>query len=202
LIDAAKSAGIQHFVYTSAYSFGKEYDSIPFYQFKRRVEQYLRTSGLNYTILRPTLFMESHAEMAIGRSVLEKGQVMLFGRGENPRNFVSADDVAQFVVMALEGSELNGKTVDIGGPEDLTNMDVIRVYEELAGREAIVHHVPLWKLQVKYRLYRLFNAGLSQILQFNLYADTQDSTFDSAPMLAQYPVKLTRLADWARLRVL
>lgn len=201
LVDAAKAAGAEHFVYLSAYDFGPEYDAVPFFVFKREVERYLLASGLNYTILRPTLFMESHAHRFIGQSILENGKVTLFGRGENPRNFVAADDVAYFAEIALEDPKLNGTTLDIGGPEDLTNMDVVRFYERLAGREAKVSHVPLVMLNVMYRLLRPFHPGLSQIMEFSIYADTLDCTFDPAPLLARYPLKLTRLEDWAASRV-
>jgi len=201
LIDVAKAAGVKRFVYASAHVYGSETDSVPFYQIKRQIEEYLQASGLDYTILRPTAFMESHAEWHIGQPVLEAGKVTLFGRGENPRNFVAADDVAQFLVMAMDDAGLSSQTIDIGGPENLTNMDVVRLYEELAGRPAKVRHVPLGMLQVMCWVLRPFRPGLSQIIQSRIYADTQDCTFDPSPMLSRYPVNLTRLADWARRRM-
>lgn len=201
LIDAAKAAEVTHFVYISLYDFGPEYESVPFLVFKREVERYLKASGLNYTILRPTAFMESHAHFFIGQSILESGKVTLFGRGENLRNFVAADDAAYFAEKALEDQELIGATIDIGGPEDLTNMDVVRFYEQLAGREAKVSHVPLAMLKVMYRVLRPFHPGLSQIMQSIIHADTVDCTFDTGPMLARYPIKLTTLEEWAAERI-
>ena len=53
LIDAAKAAGVQHFVYTSVHGTGPD-ASVPFNQTKYAIEQYLAASGLSYTILRPT----------------------------------------------------------------------------------------------------------------------------------------------------
>jgi uncharacterized protein YbjT (DUF2867 family) len=197
LIDAAAAAGVEHFVYTSAYVFGPAYEAVPFFQFKRQVERYLQSSGMDYTILRPTAFMESHAEMFIGKPILEKGKVTLFGRGENPRNFVAAGDVAQFAVLTLQDHGLKGQTIGIGGPENLTNMAVVRIYEELAGRPVKVSHVPLGALQLMYRILRPLHPGLSQIMRFSICGDTVDSTFDPQPMLARHPVRLTRLEDWA-----
>jgi NADH dehydrogenase len=144
--------------------------------------------------------MESHAELFIGQPILEKGKVSLFGKGDNPRNFVAADDVAQITVMTLQDANLSGQMIDIGGPEDLTNMDVVRLYEKLAGQQAKVGHVPLGMLKVMYRALRPLHPGLSQIMQFSIYVDTGDSTFDPAPMLASYPVTLTRLTEWAAQR--
>lgn len=201
LIDVAAAAGIEHFVYVSLYDFGPEYESVPFFMYKREVERYLRASSLNHTILRPTAFMESHAELFIGQPILDSGKVTLFGKGENPRNFVAADDVAYFAQKSLEDPALNGVTIDIGGPEDLTNMDVVHLYEQVLGREAKVSHVPVGMLKVMYRLLRPIHPGLSQIMQTSIYSDTVDSTFDPAPLLAEYPIKLTRLEEWVASRV-
>lgn len=164
LIDAGKSAGVTHFVYASAYSFDPKYDSIPFFQCKRQVEQHLQASGLPHTILHPTAFIEAHAHALIGESILASGKGALFGKGESVRDFVAADDVAQFAVMALTSDALNGRTVDIGGPTNCTNMDVVRLYERVSGRKAKVTRVPAGVLRVMYRLIRPLHPGLSQIM--------------------------------------
>ncbi len=196
LIEAAKSASVMHFVYISAYSFSPEYNSIPFFQFKRRVEQYLQASGLSHTILRPTSFIDSHAHMLIGESILTNGKASLLGKGESVRNFVAADDVAKFAVMALTSNELNGRTVAIGGPTNCTNMDVVRLYEKVAGQKAKVTRVPAAVLRVMYRLIRPLHPGLSQVMQFSLYTDLQDRPFNPQPLLDTYPIQLTSLEDW------
>jgi uncharacterized protein YbjT (DUF2867 family) len=196
LIDAAKGEGVQQFVYTSAYDFGAAHETVPFFQYKRQVEQYLQASGLSHTILRPTAFIESHAHNLIGESILNKGKAALFGKGERARNFVAADDVAHLAVMALTGNGLNGRIIDIGGPTNCTNMDVVRMYEQVAGQKAKVTRVPVAVLQVMYRLLRPLHPGLSQIMQFSLYNDLQDCPFDPQPMLNAYPMQLMSLEDW------
>jgi uncharacterized protein YbjT (DUF2867 family) len=114
LIDAAKAARVQHFVYISVI-FAAPNHPVPFARYKNNVEQYLKASGLNYTIIRSSAFMELHAHKLIGEPILEKGKVTLFGKGESPRNFVAVDDVAQFVLLALENPSAHGKTVEVGG---------------------------------------------------------------------------------------
>jgi uncharacterized protein YbjT (DUF2867 family) len=197
LIDAAKAAGVDRFVYISAYASSPQFAVVPFWQMKVQVERYLQDSGLDYTILRPTAFMEGHAHALIGQPILETGKVTLFGKGENPRNFVAVDDVARFVVAALVEGRFHNQALDVGGPENWTNMDVVRLYEKLAGRSAKVSHVPVGLLQVMYRLIRPINPGLSQVIESSIAADVSDATFDPAPMLAQYPITLTYLEDWA-----
>lgn len=200
LIDVAKAAGAKHFIYVSAYDFGPKYETVPFFRIKRQVERHLQASGLPFTILRPTAFMESHAELFIGKPIMEEGKVTLFGEGEKRRNFIAADDVAQIATLALEDNNLGGQKIDIGGPENLTNMDVVRLYEKLAGRPAKVNHMPLPVMKVMYRLLRPFHPGLSQIMQSSIYADTIDTAFDPAPMLSRFPMKLTRLEDFVQQR--
>jgi len=195
LIDAAKAAGVQHFVYTSIYPCDG-FDCVPFVRMKQEVERYLEASGLRHTIIRPTAFMEAHAEALIGKPILETGKVSLFGRGDNPRNFVAADDVARIVVKVLTDREMRGGVVDVGGPENLSNMDVVRLYEEQAGRPAKVSHMPLAALQVMYRLLRPFHPGLSGVMQISILADTTDQTFDPSAILARFPTELTPLEEF------
>lgn len=197
LMEAAKTAGVWQFVYVSALGAAPD-NPVPFFRIKYKMEQTLRSSGLPFTILRPTAFMESHAYGLIGKSILETGKVQLFGQGENPRNFVAAADVAYFAVRALLEPDLAGEVLEIGGPENLTNMQVVRLFEEIAGKKASVSHVPLAMLRVMAPVASPFNSGLSQIIQTSIWQDTTDQTFDPSALLRRYPVTLTRLEDWAR----
>jgi uncharacterized protein YbjT (DUF2867 family) len=200
LIDAAKAADVQQFVYVSALGATPNH-SVPFFQIKYETEQYLRKSGLPFAILRPSAFMDYHAYEMVGKPILETGKVTLFGKGENPRNFVAAADVAHFAVLMLLKPEASGSVLEIGGPENLTNMQVVALYEKIAGRQAKVSHVPLGMLRVMSPLLRPFHAGLSQIMKASILFDTAEQTFDMRATLQQYPMTLTRLEDWARSHV-
>jgi uncharacterized protein YbjT (DUF2867 family) len=182
LIDVAKERRLRHVVYTSAYSPSATYRSVPFFRIKHEVERHLEKSGLSYTML-------------------TTGKVSIFGRGEQPRNFVAAEDVARMVVRAIHDSTLAGETIDIGGPEDLTSMDVVRVYERAAGRHANVTHVPLAVARVMSSLARPVHPGLSQVLRMAILAETVAQRFDATSLLARFPLQLTRLEDWVSRRV-
>jgi NADH dehydrogenase len=196
LIDAASAAEVDRFVYISVYQYVSQYANVPFWRIKVDVECYLQQSGLNYTILQPTAFMESHAYELIGKPILETGKVTLFGKGENPRNFVAADDVARFVIAALVEGRFYNEAIEVGGPENVTNMDVVRLFEKYVDQPAKVRHVPIGLLKVLYRVVRPIHPGLSQVMQSSILLDTVDATFDSGPMLEQYPIVPTRLEDW------
>ena len=200
LVDAARRARVRRFVYVSVHV-PPRFDEVPFFRIKREMEAYLRASGLPFTVLRPTAFMETHAHQLIGDAVLRGRRVVLFGHGERPRNFVAADDVARLAVRALADPALRDRTIEVGGPEDLTAMDVVRVYERLAGRRARVTRLPLPVLRVASRLARPLHAGIAQVLQAGVLGDGVDQRFDAAPLAEWFPDGLTRLEDWAARRV-
>jgi uncharacterized protein YbjT (DUF2867 family) len=200
LINAAEAAGVHHFIYTSAFGASPTHPAA-FYRIKYEVEQYLQHSRLAYTILRPTAFMDSHAHMLIGQPILENGKVSLFGRGGNPRNLVSAQDVAQFALEALENSHALDDIIEIGGPENWTAMDIVRLYEQFAGRRAKVSHVPLALLRLMAPVLRPFHPGLSQVMTSSIWFETTDQTFEPRPTLQKYPLPLTKLEDWVQAKV-
>jgi uncharacterized protein YbjT (DUF2867 family) len=197
LIDAAKHAGVEHFVFMSVLAPSLDHP-LDFWRTKAMVEEKVRTSGIGFTIVRPTAFMGMHAFNLIGKSVLQGKRVMITGPGINPRNFVAAADVAQLVVTALGDARLRGEHIDIGGPENLSSMDVVRVFERVSGRTAKVTHLPIPVLHVMSRVLQPVHAGVSRVLKLAIVSETTDQTFDSAPLLQRFPMSLTRLEDFAR----
>lgn len=202
LIAAATDAGVGHFVYLSALGASPSHP-VDFWRTKERIERHLEASTLCSTIIRPSAFMEMHAYELIGKAVMKGKRVVLFGPGNNPRNFVAAADVATLVVRALEDERLRGKgsTIEIGGPENLTSREVVATFERVAGTTAKVTHVPLPVLRAFSQLLTPVHQGVSRILKATSVAETTDQRFDSAPLLARFPMTLTRLEDWARSQV-
>lgn len=196
LIDAAKGAGVGHFVYTSVLGASPDHP-IDFWRTKASIEHYLQNSGIAYTILRPTAFMETHAYELIGKAVLSRKKVMLFGPGTNPKNFVATDDVAALAVQALQAPRLREQIIEIGGPANLTSLQVVRIFENLADTKAKVGHIPLWVLRILANVFRRFHPGISRIMEAGIVEETRDQTFDSLRASSPVPLPLTRMEDWA-----
>ena len=199
LIDAARSAGVAHFCYISVLGAAPDHPSA-FVRYKYAVEEYLRASGLPFTIVRPSAFLETHAYQMLGQPILEMGKTTIFGQGTGRRNFVSVEDVADLILRIWDDPQAVGQTIEIGGPRanNLTNNEVVALFERVAGRQAKVSHVPRGVLAVMSPLLRPLHPGLSQVMALALYEDTHDATFDAAPLLRRYPLTLTRLEDWVR----
>jgi NADH dehydrogenase len=200
LIDAAKAAGVEHFIYTSVFQASSDHP-LDFWRTKARVERHLEESGMTYTIVRPTSFMDMHAYQLIGKSVIEGKRAMLTGRGTNPRNFVASEDVAKVVVGALRIPSLRGQTIDVGGPQNLSGHDVVEIFERVSGRKAKVGHIPVRMLRMMSRAIAPVHPGVSRIMRMAVISETTDQTFDPSVLRTRIPITLTSLESWARSRI-
>ncbi|MBN2146601.1 MAG: SDR family oxidoreductase [Anaerolineales bacterium] len=197
LIDAAKATEVKHFVYTSAQNASANHPT-DFYRTKAKVEAYLKGSGLSYTILRPPAFMEWHVHNLLGASILTTGKTTIYGAGNNPINFVAGSDVARFAVLALTDPRLKNRTIDIGGPDNVSKNQVVKLYEKHSGRTAKVTHVPTGVMKVMGPILRPIQPVISRLMSFSVWADITDQHFDPAAMLKEFPVTLTRVEDFVQ----
>lgn len=132
LIEEAVQAKVQRFIYTS---FSGNIDGqFPLRNAKRTVEQHLRNSGLTFTILRPGFFMESWLSSGTGFDVFN-GKVQIYGTGTQPVSYISYYDVAQFAVASVNNPLAVNSILELGGPEKLTQLDVVRIFEDIHGRQ-------------------------------------------------------------------
>ena len=113
LIDAAARAGVGHFVYTS-FSANLDLD-FPLGRAKRAVETHLMNSGMEYTILRPSCFMEVWLSPAVGFDP-GNGTVTLYGEGTKPVSYIATADVAAFAVASLTAPAARNAVLELADP--------------------------------------------------------------------------------------
>ncbi len=195
LIDAAKAAGVKHFIFVSVQ--GASPDSpLEFFRIKYHTEEYLRASGLSFTILRPCAYMELWAQL-IGQPIREQGKTTIFGRGDNPINFVSVQDVARFVSIALDDPRTRNVVIEVGGPENLSMNQVAEIFERASGRQAKKRHIPLPIMRVMSVLMQPLNPAISRLIRNGIYMDTANLRFDAADTARTFGIQLTSLAEIA-----
>lgn len=146
LIEAAEAAGVKHFVLISFPNAGIEF---PLQSAKREVEERLRRSRMTHTILQPTFFMEVWLSPALGFDAAN-GTAQIYGDGHNKVSWISVLDVARFAVAALDNPRATNATVQLGGPEALSPLEVVRAVEKSTGNRVTVQHVPEAALRAQY----------------------------------------------------
>ena len=152
---------------------------IGLFRAKHAAEQTLRASGLPWTIVRATAFMETWGAI-MGRPLQASGKILVFGRGNNPVNFVSAADVAALVARAVTDPGLRGQVLELGGPDNLTFNQVAAIVEEITGRRGAVRHIPRPALQAMAWLGTCIKPALARQARAALAMDTLDLIFDPA----------------------
>ncbi len=185
LIRAAENAGSSHFVLVSLH--GAAPDSpLELGRIKYRVEQVLTSSILPWTIIRPTPSMEVWAAL-VAAPLLQDHKTRIFGRGDNPINFVSARDVAAFIELALVDHGLRGQAIDVGGPDDLSVNQLVHRFEELTGASGRERHIPLPMLRAMSVIMRPFSSTMARQAKAAVVMDTTDMAFDDSETARSYP---------------
>jgi uncharacterized protein YbjT (DUF2867 family) len=136
--DAAKAAGVEHFVYSSVGSAHRQ-TGIPHFESKWEIEEHVREVGLPYTILRPVFFMqnwEMMREMVLGGTLAQPL--------DPDKSFqqVAVEDVGAFAAIAFENPDRwIGREVDLAGDEQ-TMPEIAETFGHVIGREVSYYQVP------------------------------------------------------------
>ncbi len=192
LIDASKSAGVNHFIYTS---FSKNIDlDFPLRNAKRKVEKHLQNSGLEYTILRPGCFMELWLTAGVGFDA-PNGKVNTCGTGANPLAYISFKDVAKFAVESISNPAAKNAILELGGPQNLSQLDVVKIFEEALGKKIELGQMPVEMLQSQ-----LDGAEDPMQKSFSglMMCVANGDRIDMKDLLNKFPVELTTVKEFAK----
>ncbi len=184
LIDAAKAAGAEFVLLSTV---GAAPDSpMELFRAKYAAEQHAIGSGVPCTIVRATAFLELWIEV-LEQTAARSGRPLVFGRGQNPINFVSVGDVAALVERVVLDPATRGETLEIGGPENLTFAELAQAVQNAAGRTAPPKQVPAPILRLMANTVGRVKPQLGRQARAALVMDRVDLTFDATRVHARYP---------------
>ena len=164
LADAAKAAGVQHFVYTSVGGADRK-SGLPHFESKWQIEQHIRSLGLPATILRPVFFMENLRSPWMG----PRDGVLAIGlRPATSLQMIASDDIGAFAALAFaRPQEFIGKTQEIAG-DSLTMPQVADAFTRVTGQPVRFVELPLEQV-------RSFNAEMGDMMAwFNEHGYSAD----------------------------
>ena len=137
-VDAARAAGVDYLVKMSANGANSNSTSL-LKRYHGDAEQYIRESGLGYTLVRPNFFMQNMLHIT-GTIVAEDKFYMPMRDGQV--GIIDVRDVARFILAVLTGSGHDGETYEITGPELVSFHDIAAQLSEVMGREISYVDVP------------------------------------------------------------
>ena len=139
LLDAARAAGVGHFIYLS---FSGNFNvASPLHDAKREVERRLQASGMPFTIVRPSIFMEVWLSPHAGFDPVG-GTVRIYGSGDAQVSVISSADVAEFTAACVDNPAARNQVIELGGPEAVAPTAVVSTFERALGREIQRQVVP------------------------------------------------------------
>lgn len=120
-LDAAKGAGVQHFVYHSVLH--PQTEAMPHHWRKLRVEEMVLESGIPFTIVQPAAYMQNLR--GSWQAIVEEGRYRVPYPVSSRLSLVHLDDVAEVAAMVLlDGGEHEGATYELVGSPPLSQTEV------------------------------------------------------------------------------
>jgi NADH dehydrogenase len=143
VVEAAKDAGAREIIYVSAMGAAPD-PKYPYLHSKQQGELRVTSSGLDYTILRPSvIFGEGDEFMTALAGLVRAGPVTpVIGSGKNRMQPVAVKDVARCVAASVGNSLVKGKTINLGGPHRLSYNDLLEEVALAMGRPLRRVHIP------------------------------------------------------------
>jgi uncharacterized protein YbjT (DUF2867 family) len=124
--DAAKAAGVAHFIYSSVGGADRS-SGVPHFESKWRVEEYVREIGLPASIVRPAFFMENFAKPSLRMTIM--GMIRAWVPKTKPLQMIAVDDIGKWVAHAFAHPEtFIGKAEEIAGDE-LTRPEIVAAFK-------------------------------------------------------------------------
>jgi uncharacterized protein YbjT (DUF2867 family) len=197
LITAATAVGTTRFVLVSAAGARADHP-LSLHRMKYTAEQELLRSGLTGVAVHAPPFLETWQQI-IGAKLANGGPALVLGPGQNPINFVSADDVAAFVVLAINGDPRIGSEITTAGPENLT---FVQLAEHLIARyqgSRAIKLVPLAALKAMSVLAQPFQPTFARKARAAVVMNTTDMTLGPVAGRDAFPdVPATSISDLPR----
>lgn len=223
LIEACRQAGCGRFVFCSVPVTPQD-DRVPLFRAKRGVERRLLASGLEHCIVRPGPFMDdwfafigSRLPMrgdpasllhrpwgflqtflgAVGDLIERRGLAVVPGTAQTTHAFIAVEDVAAFLIAAIDHPAAENRALDLAGPEWLSWGQVADLYAEVLQRPVRVQATPAWVFRLQMALMRPFSEAASTIMGLNWIA-AQAMPLDDPGHLEAFRVRRTLARDFLK----
>ncbi len=152
LLDEAIKAGVKKFIYVSVLN-GDKLRHLKICEAKERFVDRLKSSGLDYCIVRPNGFF---SDMGDFLKMAKGGTIYLFGNGELKLNPIHGYDLARKIVDSLEQK---GQEINIGGPDILSQNEIAKLALKAYGKPTRIVHLPDWIRKLTLWFVRKFTSS-------------------------------------------
>lgn len=147
LAKEASLSEVKHFIYISGAG-TNEFRTEPWFRAKWHAEQSIRSSGITSTILRPS-WVYGPGDKSLNKIIklIEKFPLFpLFGSANNHLQPIFVENLAEIVSLCIDYQKKD-RVFDVGGPEEMTNKEMMKRVVKILGRKVLF--LPIPKLLIK-----------------------------------------------------
>src|SRR5262245_54726081 len=192
--EAANGAGVQHVVFISFPPYPPTTPEFPLESAKRAVEDRLKSKNFTHTILQPTYFMEIWLGPALGFDFVH-AKAVIYGEGKNKISWIAIKDVARFAVASLDNPAVQNAVIQLGGPDDLSVLDAVGIFEQEGGQTFELQNVPDEALGAQ---ISAAPASLGKTFCGLMIVLNEVGTIDMKEPLRTFPIQLASVREYAR----
>ena len=190
IVDTAKDEGIKRFVHMSALGARPKATS-KYHQTKYLAEEYVKESGLEYTVFRPSIVFGPGDEFVnmLARTIKKLPVFPIIGDGNYRLQPIAVEDVSAAFTHSLSLNHTKGKTYEVGGVEKLKYVELVETIMEVLDKRCRMIHCPIW-------LVKRFASLLSGIPSFPITNDqlkmlVDDNICDEREFLKDFDISPT-----------
>jgi uncharacterized protein YbjT (DUF2867 family) len=157
LIDLAKAYNIPHFLYSSVAGADQQ-TGIPHWDSKFKIENYLKASGLSFTIIRPVSLYENFLIPEVHKRLL-KGKLVFPAAGTVVQQMVAAGDIGKISTLIFSDVQKYKDATITVATEQLDLLQVASIFSDVLGRKIEYQKLPMiiTRLFMGRDLYKMFN---------------------------------------------
>ena len=203
LIAACQQQKVRQFIFASVPITPID-EQVAALHYKRLTEKRLQESGLDYTIVRLSVFMDAWLALIgsnipirgaesptvvrpfwfsqmymrmVGGLIENRGIAVLAGNGKARHAFITVDDAARFMVGCVNDPAARCATFHVGGPEVMSWNEAVALFGQVLGRKVTPIHAPAAIFRINQTLFKPFAEGPANIFGMNWMCGTFDSAY-------------------------
>jgi nucleoside-diphosphate-sugar epimerase len=190
LITACKKNNVRRFIFVSSAAASEEGGD--YGVSKLRCEEWVRKSGLDWVILRPSEVYGMKMEEGIGKLVawVEKYPIIpVIGDGSCFMSPVSVDDVVKVMMEILRDDSIKKETLNLCGPEKMTMNELIDRLAEIQKVQIKKIFLPIWFVRFGIGVLSFFKSSLAFSDQIPRLLCRKDQSIDKTQAIVSYNPK-------------
>ena len=199
LVDTCKKSGVRHIIFISAMGTRPDAPS-RYHRTKWEAEEAIRNSGISYTIFQPSVVFGSGDGFI--NKFLNMPFVPLPAGGIARFQPIFVKDLAHLVSKSLSNTAAQNKTLDAGGPDQMSFKELMSTVLHLTGRKKPMIPLPMWFMKFLAAIHDPFQKiypplALFTIEQYKMLQE--DNVGDNSELHIVFPnVRLHSLAEGLR----